>query len=109
MSKLPLTEEIDFHYLLSLMMPLEDNEQFAWLPELFSIIDIDALLLLCKYAGGETIKVPTLDQMDKCVTSLQWFYDVDIKHSKSITDMPDEFVSNYCIIKKVYDASNSER
>ena len=43
--KLPITEDIDFHYLLSIMPVLCDQPEFACLPELFSIIDFDALLL----------------------------------------------------------------
>ena len=43
-SKLPLTEEIDFHYLLGLMPPLHNVPEFAWLPELFSIIGHEKLV-----------------------------------------------------------------
>ena len=50
-SKLPATEELDFAYLLELMPPLHNIEEFAWLPELFSIIGVEKLVLLCRYAG----------------------------------------------------------
>ena len=36
--KLPITEELDFAYLLELMPPLHDIPEFSWLPELFAII-----------------------------------------------------------------------
>ena len=55
MSKLNRTEDLDFHYLLTLMPPLHNISQFTWLPELFSIIGHEGLIKLCKYAGGETI------------------------------------------------------
>ena len=50
--KLPITEELDFAYLLSLLPPLKDEPEFAWLPELFSIVGHESLIRLCKYAGG---------------------------------------------------------
>ena len=63
--QLPVTEELDFHYLLSLMPPLHDIDEFSWLPELFSIIGHEKLILLCKYAGGEVIRIPTIDQLNQ--------------------------------------------
>ena len=72
MSKLPITEELDFQYLLGLMPPLHDVPEFSWLPELFSIIGYEKLLLLCKYAGGETIKIPTVEQVQESIDALQW-------------------------------------
>ena len=37
-NNLPITEELDFHYLLSLLPPLQGEPEFAMLPELFSIL-----------------------------------------------------------------------
>ena len=85
---LPITEELDFAYLLDLMPALHDMPNFALLPELFAILGHEKLILLCKYAGGETIKVPTLSQLSDSIEALQWFYDVQIKHTKEITEVP---------------------
>jgi hypothetical protein len=97
-SELPITEELDFQYLLQLLPPLEDEEAFAWLPELFSIIGTEKLITLCKYAGGETIKIPTLDQLLEDIEALQWYYDVYIKKSKSTFDIPDSLVGKVTLI-----------
>ena len=97
--KLPLTEELDFHYLLTLLPPLKDEPEFSWLPELFSIIGHEKLLLLCKYAGGEKIRIPTLDELNFSINSLQWFYDVEIKHSKKYSDIPSIYVDEVSKIK----------
>ena len=68
---LPITEELDFHYLLELMPPLHNIPEFAWLPELFSIIGYEKLIQLCKYAGGETIAIPTIEELTSSIESLQ--------------------------------------
>lgn len=96
--ELSIPEELDFQYLLQLLPPLEDDEAFAWLPELFSIIGAEKLITLCKYAGGETIKIPTLDQLLEDIEALQWYYDAYIKKSKSTFDIPDNLVGKVIII-----------
>lgn len=90
-NKLPLTEHLDFHYLLGLMPPMTNEPEFAWLPELFTIIGHKNLIQLSKYAGGETIKIPTLEQIADCVEALQWYYDVYVKNSRSSAEIPEEF------------------
>lgn len=97
-SELPITEELDFQYLLQLLPPLEDEEAFVWLPELFSIIGAEKLITLCKYAGGETIKIPTLNQLLENIEALQWYYDVYIKKSKSTFDIPDNLIGKVTLI-----------
>lgn len=96
------TEELDFQYLLQLLPPLEDTPEFANLPELFSIIGAKSLIKLCKYAGGETITIPTLEQLCKDIEALQWYYDVYIKKSKSSAEIPMELFELVSKIKQVY-------
>lgn len=100
--KIFLTEELDFAYLLELMPPLHDVPEFSWLPELFSIIGHERLITLCKYAGGETIRIPTLDELSNSITALQWFYDVHISKKANVSDIPKECYSMYCKIVEVY-------
>lgn len=97
-SDIPVNEELDFQYLLQLLPPLEDEGAFACLPELFSIIGAEKLITLCKYAGGETIKIPTLDQLLEDIEALQWYYDVYIKKSKTTFYIPDNLVGKVTII-----------
>lgn len=100
--QLPVSEELDFHYLLSLLPPLYNVPGYAWLPELFSIVGVDSLLLLCKYAGGETITIPTLDQLSHSVLSMQWFYNVYIAKRIAVSDIPDEYLETVQKIHAVY-------
>lgn len=105
--KLPLTEDLDFHYLLEIMPAIRNIEEYSWLPELFSIIGVESLLLLCKYAGGETIKIPTIDELKDSVTALQIFYSVYIEHSKDELSIPSDFVASVNKIKEVFYAEDT--
>lgn len=105
-NKLPITEELDFHYLLELMPPLHDEPEFSWLPELFSIIEHDRLINLCKYAGGEIIKIPTLEQLSMSVEALQWFYDTEIAKRRVAEEIPLQYRELVSKIRGIYNARN---
>lgn len=105
--KLPITEELDFHYLLGLMPPLHNVPEFSWLPELFSIVGHESLIKLCKYAGGEQIRIPTLDELSKSIDAIQNFYDVYIKKSKSESEIPDGLSELVDKIRVVYNDRNN--
>lgn len=99
---LSLTEELDFQYLLQLLPPLANTPEFAWLPELFSIIGAKNLITLCKYAGGETITLPTLEQLSQDIDALQWYYDVYISHRKELGEIPANICALVMKIRNVY-------
>ena len=102
MKDLPVSEELDFQYLLQLLPPLENEPEFAWLPELFSIIGAKNLITLCKYAGGETIKIPTIDQLSQDIEALQWYYDVYITKRKTLGEIPANLCALVMKIRSVY-------
>lgn len=104
MKDLPVKDELDFQYLLQLLPPLENEPEFAWLPELFSIIGARNLITLCKYAGGETIKVPTLEQLAQDIEALQWYYDVFISKKKELGEIPAELCALVMKIRNIYNA-----
>lgn len=107
-NKLPLTEDLDFHYLLGLLPALTDEPEYAWLPELFSTIGYQSLLDLCEYAGGETIRIPTIEELSIAIAGLDYFYNINIKHSISESEIPDNILSTYLKIKsKYYNAINN--
>ena len=106
-NKLSETEELDFHYLLTLMPPLYKLTEYAWLPELFSIIGHEKLILLSKYAGGETIRIPTLSEISMSVDALQWFYDINIAKTRQVSEMPEGINDIYLKILEVYSAADS--
>lgn len=103
MSKeIPVKDELDFQYLLQLLPPLENEPEFAWLPELFSIIGARNLITLCKYAGGETIKIPTVEQLATDIEALQWYYDVFICKRKDIGEIPVNLYKLVMQIRNIY-------
>lgn len=106
-SDIPQTEELDFHYLLELMRPLHRVPEFEWLPELFSTIGTESFLKLCKYAGGESIRIPTLEELYASIESLRWFYDVYVTKSKSKSGIPERCMPLVRSIQEVYDARNN--
>lgn len=102
--KLPVSEELDFHYLLSLLPPLFEVSEFAWLPELFSVIGYESLIKLCKYAGGETIRIPTLEELTDAIDALKYFYHVELTKTCEpylISEKIEDIVGR---IREVYDA-----
>ena len=105
---LPITEDLDFSYLLGLMRPLYNLDEYAWLPELFTLVGHTRLIELCRYAGGETITIPTLDQLSKSIDCLQNFYDVYIKKSASLDDIPITNLELVQKIKEIYDVRDGK-
>ena len=103
--ELSISEELDFQYLLQLLPPLEDTPEFAWLPELFSIIGAKNLITLSKYAGGETIKIPTTEQLYRAIDALQWYYDVYVSHKKELGEIPADICALVIKIRNVYQAN----
>ena len=106
MDNLPITEEIDFHYLLTILPPLHDVPEFAWLPELFSVIGYERLVKLCGYAGGEQIKLPTVKTLSNSIDALQCFYDVYLIKKKSVSDIPNDLMNLVQKIRMIFNAQN---
>lgn len=105
--ELNLTEASDFHCLLELMLPLFEISEYAWLPELFSIIGHERLLTLIKFAGGCSIRIPTFDELTRAIEALDWYYKVYITKKKYRKSIPVELVDLVDKIKGVIDAANS--
>jgi len=106
-NELSATEYSDFHCLLELMLPLYQIDEYAWLPELFSIIGHDKLMTLAKYAGGATIRIPTLEELSDAIEALDWYYKVYIKKNKYRKSIPDKYVELVDKIKEVFNAANN--
>lgn len=105
LSKLPITEEVDFCYLLALLPVLKNMPEYAPLPELFSIIGHERLIDLCKYAGGETIQIPTLEELHDSIESLRWYCLVFVDRKKTFCDIPEEYVEQ---VNKIHEQMKIE-
>ena len=100
--ELPITEDLDFHYLLALLPPLTSIDEYACLPELYSCVGYEALVKLATYAGGETIRIPTVSELSEAMEALQYFYDVDIKKRLSDEEIPQQYRILVEKIRSVY-------
>lgn len=105
MSSLSCTEEIDFCYLLALLPVLKSRPEYSCLPELFSTIGHESLIDLCKYAGGETIRIPTLEELNDTIESLRWYYCVFVEKKKCFEDIPFEYQEE---VNKIYTIISKE-
>lgn len=106
--KLPITEDLDFAYLLELMGPLHEVGSYAWLPELFAIVGHESLINLCRYAGGETITIPTLEELEVSIAALQRFYDIQIAHREVKLPKSKKVQKLYHRICEIYNARTSD-
>lgn len=107
-SNLNITESSDFPLLLELMPLIKDNADYALLPELFTIIGHEKLIKLCKYAGGETLKIPTLSEVSDAIECLEWYYKVYIEKSKTHQSVPLRYRLKVSEIKRTIDARNNQ-
>jgi len=108
-NKLSLTEDFDFASILELMVPMYYRPEYAWLPELMSIVGYQSLIRLCKVAGGEKIMIPTIDQLSEAVEAMDWYYRVWVTKRSKITDVPPGLSHLVEVIARTYeDASNRE-
>ena len=101
-NELPITEDLDFHYLLTLLPPLKGIDEYACLPELYSCVGYERLIKLCTHAGGETIRIPTIPELIDAMEALQYFYDIDIKKLRTDAEIPDQYRVLVEKIRQVY-------
>lgn len=107
-TKLSIAESSDFYLLLELMLPLYKEERYSCLPELFSVIGHEKLITLCKYLGGTTIKIPTIDELNFSIEALDWYYKVYISRCKYRKSIPSEYVEEVEKIREILNANNNK-
>ena len=95
---LSFVDSSNFQYLLELFMPLYQMPEYAWLPELFSIIGHERLIKLCKYCGGETIKVPTLSELLFSIEGLEWYFKSSVSNECTSAEIPPKYAD---IVSKI--------
>lgn len=74
-------KELDIYSLiLFALFKLRDVPDYLILSELVYVLDKDNMLKLCEYFGGQTIKIPTIKELESIVYSLLLYQYVDIDH-----------------------------
>ena len=77
---LKLKEVDTWSLVLFTLFKMHSVPEFSALSELVYILDRESLLNLCKYYGGMTIKIPTVDELENLVYALLLYEYVDIEH-----------------------------
>lgn len=70
----------DFYsILLFALFKLSDDKDYSALSRLSYVLDKDNLLKLCKFFGGMTIKVPTLEELELVCNGLLLYQKADVE------------------------------
>jgi len=69
-----------YSLMLFAMYKVNEAPEYAALSQLAYIVDKDNLLRLCQYYGGQTISIPTVEELESFLTALLLFQQVDIEH-----------------------------
>ncbi len=67
-----------FSLILFVLYKIRDVKEYSTLSELAYILDKDALLNLCEYFGGMSIKIPTIEELDSIINSLLLYQYVNL-------------------------------
>ena len=54
--------------------------EYSALSELAYILDKQNLLKLCEYFGGQTLTIPTIDQLEETIYAMLLYQYIDIEH-----------------------------
>lgn len=69
-----------FNIMLFVLYKLKDIPDYKVLSELFYLVDKEALLNICQYYGGMTVRIPTIDELNNILNALTLYLKVDIQH-----------------------------
>lgn len=75
-----LSENDIYSMSLFMLYSLTDIPDYQVLSELPYIMDKKALLKFCKYYGGQTIKIPTIEELDTVMKVLLLYQKVNIEN-----------------------------
>ena len=72
-------KEVDvWSLLLFVLYKMTSIQEMSTLGEMAYILPKDSLLKLCEYYGGETIRVPTLSELENMLSAIMLYHNVDI-------------------------------
>lgn len=69
-----------FNIMLFVLYKLKDIPDYKVLSELFYLVDKEALLNICQYYGGMTVRIPTIEELNNILNALTLYLKVDIQH-----------------------------
>lgn len=73
-----LSKSETYSLLLFALFQMKNNQKYSGLSELIYLLDETSLLNLCKYYGGLTITIPTLDELETLIYALVLYESINI-------------------------------
>lgn len=85
-----LKNEDFYSVLLFVLFKLNEDPDYSSLSRLSYVLDKDNLLKFCKFFGGLTIRVPTIEELEALCSGLLLYQKVDIE-KQSLDDVLSKF------------------
>lgn len=80
-TELKKLKEIDiWSLMLFVLYNFQKVPEYSALSELAYIVDEKTMLKLCEYFGGQTITVPTIDQLEETIYAMLLYQYTDVEH-----------------------------
>ena len=80
-TELKKLKEVDiWSLMLFVLYNFQKIPEYSTLSELAYIVDEKTLLKLCEYFGGQTITIPTIDQLEETIYAMLLYQYTDIEH-----------------------------
>lgn len=80
-TELKKLKEIDiWSLMLFVLYNFQKIPEYSALSELAYIVDEKTMLKLCEYFGGQTITVPTIDQLEETIYAMLLYQYTDVEH-----------------------------
>lgn len=76
-----LTKSDIYSLILFALYKCNESPEYSALSELAYILDKESLLKMCEYYGGLTIRIPTIDELERFLNALLVFQLVDIENN----------------------------
>lgn len=105
-----LTKTDTYSLILFCLYHLKKDSKFSGLSELIYLLDEASLLNLCKYYGGLTITIPTLDELTILIYALTLYQSINldnVSYEEAINklrcedNIKDEVINSYASICEV--------
>lgn len=101
-----LTKKDVYSLALFALYKLTDSPEYSSISELIYVLDRENFFNLCKFFGGQTIKIPTLEEIEELMQTLSVFYSINVdkvEYEKAFKNLKDSNDSvNISKIKKIY-------
>lgn len=68
--------------MLFVLYNFQNIPEYASISELAYVLDEKNFLKLCEYFGGQTIKIPTVDELELTIYAMLLYQYIDVEHIK---------------------------